>query len=630
MMGKKMRQPIRQEIKDALLTDDFESSLITWNRLEGRPRQEDFERNLQAEIHDPLWMLCRQWQLGEFQGEDAGSAIKAKVQVSTAKINRYAGRSNQAVGYDDSLPLETKVEHEMIPFDLMTRAQVGRHWFKLLSDISDLADVDALKKNYLTKFGFTDFVNNTEEDNQLRSNRQAWQTFELLKGRVVDGEKLYAVIHFDVTAHMNWLVEIEISDGSSDFQKILKAAKALDNWFSQVYSQPNESDDSAWSDAYLEYQFACSAPADNQGENQTVMVAEKYHHGHLDWYSVDIDTRRNARLTDRPDASISDTRLELEEPITFIPNTIEFAGMPSVRWWEFEDSKTNFGNINPNTTDLATLVLADFGLVYGNDWSLVPYALEVGSLSEVQGVIVEDVFGVRTLVRSASNNAESERMRWGMYYLSSTEGRQSDTRLFLPPSVGKIQESKPVEKVILMRDEMANMVWAIEDVIPSRLSGGTNGYEASTDLENYLLSQAEPSLNSDEIATDAEINYKLGTSVPENWIPFIPVHKPGSNREIRLQRASMKRDIPNVLNVDPVEPRGDILRPGLNEEPKQPFFIHNEEVLKVGTQVSRTYQRARWWNGNVYTWLGRRKQSGKGQGSSGLEFDRIQYNNNDK
>ena len=198
------------------------------------------------------------------------------------------------------------------------------------------------------------------------------------------------------------------------------------------------------------------------------------------------------------------------------------------------------------------------------------------------------------------------------------------------PDTWGIQESEPIEKVILMRDEMANMVWAVEDVIPSGLSGGTNGYEASTDLENYLLSQAETSLNSDGTATDAEIQYKLGTSVPENWIPFIPVHKPGSNREIRLQRASMKRDIPNVLNVDPVEPRGDILRPGLNEEPKQPFFIHNEEVLKVGTQVNRTYQRARWWNGDVYTWLGRRKQSGKGQGSSGLEFDRIHYKNNDK
>lgn len=616
-------QNINQEMKDAIQVIDASPSVITQNRLEGRPRQEDFEHNLRAEIRDPLWMLCRQWQLGEFKGEDAGSAIKAKVQVSTAKLNRYAGRSSQAVAFDDLIPLETKVEQEPIHFDLMTQAQVGRHWFKLLTDIGELTNINDLKDEYLDRYGFTDPVVETDLTH-LQSNRQARQTFATLKGRVVDGEKLYKDIHFDPDAHINWLDSIGVSEGTTDFQNILEAAQSLDDWFGRVYSQPGKTDDSSWSDAYLEYQFACSAPADSEGEAQTVLVAEKYHRGHLDWYSVDIDNRQDARLNDKLGETIDEVELKLEEPITFIPNTIEFSGMPSVRWWEFEDSKTNFGSINPNTTDLATLVLADFGLVYGNDWSLVPYTLEVGSLSEVQGVIVEDVFGIRTLVRAASNNAESERMRWGMYYLSSTEGQQIDTRLFLPPSVGKIQESTPLEKVILMRDEMANMVWAVEDIIPSGISGGTNGYEASTDLENYLLSVASLITLSTDIDTDAEIQYKLGTSVPENWIPFIPIHKLDSNREIRLQRAALKRAIPGVTDTTPVEPRGDILRPGLNEAPPQAYFLHNEEVLKVGTQVSRTYQRARWWNGEIHTWLGRRKQSGKGQGSSGLEFDRIE------
>lgn len=66
-----------------------------------------------------------------------------------------------------------------------------------------------------------------------------------------------------------------------------------------------------------------------------------------------------------------------------------------------------------------------------------------------------------------------------------------------------------------------------------------------------------------------------------------------------------------------------VMSPGLNDNPPQPYFLHEEEVLKAGTQVTRTYQRVRWWNGQIYTWLGRRKQTGRGQGSSGLEFDRI-------
>jgi hypothetical protein len=79
---------IDPELKAILLGDIFRPAITTWNRLEGRPRREDFDRSLRAEIRDPLWMLCRQWQLGEFRGEDAGSAVTAKVQLATAHIDR--------------------------------------------------------------------------------------------------------------------------------------------------------------------------------------------------------------------------------------------------------------------------------------------------------------------------------------------------------------------------------------------------------------------------------------------------------------------------------------------------------------------------------------------------------------
>ena len=55
--------------------------------------KEDFDRSLRAEIRDPLWMLTRQWQLGEFKGEDAGSAAKVRVQVDAARLDRFAVKS---------------------------------------------------------------------------------------------------------------------------------------------------------------------------------------------------------------------------------------------------------------------------------------------------------------------------------------------------------------------------------------------------------------------------------------------------------------------------------------------------------------------------------------------------------
>ena len=47
-------------------------------RLESRTRHEDLTDALRFRVHDPLWMLSRQWQLGEFKGNNAGSSPKWK------------------------------------------------------------------------------------------------------------------------------------------------------------------------------------------------------------------------------------------------------------------------------------------------------------------------------------------------------------------------------------------------------------------------------------------------------------------------------------------------------------------------------------------------------------------------
>lgn len=605
------------DLKKKLLSSIFRPAIVTWNRLEGRPRRVDFDRSLRAEVRDPLWMLCRQWQFGEFIGEDAGSAIKAKVQATTARINRYAARDGRAIGYDDKLPLETLVEREPIQLDLMTRARMGQHWFKLLAE-------EDLRDDYLARYGFEEPKGSGESEIEarahLQSNPKAWQTFNALKGRVVDGAQLLAEIRSETKDHEKWLRQL-VTDQQKR-ERILGRAEEFVQWFNRVYSQPADRQDSAWADSYLEYQFACSAPADEQGTKQTVLVAEQYHHGHLDWYSFDINADREAKLHDNEGAQIPHSRLKLEDPISFVPNPVEFEGMPNVRWWEFEDRKVDLGNIGPSTSELATLMLAEFGLIYGNDWSLIPFELEAGSLCEVLGVVITDVFGVRTLIRPATVSADPEREQWSMYRLKTT-AKGLDTRLFLPPATAKLQESASLERIILTRDEMANMVWGIEDVIPSLVDGGTNGFEAAGNLERHVLSLAEPE---SPPGPKAKIRYRLGTRVSENWIPFIPVHLPGSNREIRLQRATMPRLIPGTpdnLKTNHVEPRGQILRAGLDAKPRQPYFIHEEEVPRAGVVVTRTYRRTRWRDGRIYTWLGRRKQTGRGQGSSGLKFDQI-------
>jgi len=52
--------------------------------------------------------------------------------------------------------------------------------------------------------------------------------------------------------------------------------------------------------------------------------------------------------------------------------------------------------------------------------------------------------------------------------------------------------------------------------------------------------------------------------------------------------------------------------------------VHEEEVPRAGVIITRQFQQARGPNGEVFTWMGRRKETGRGEGASGLVFDQIE------
>lgn len=633
-----MPQQIDPALKELLLSATFRPAITLWNRLEGRPRKKDFDRSLRAEIRDPLWMLTRQWQFGEFKGEDAGSAVKARVQLNTSRIDRYAVKSEnreatggeqyeKAVPYDTGFPLETEVEREPLFEDgpdsnsayLAVRSQMGRYWMRLLKQAG--LGLSNVMGAFLERFGFenvSEKPNPTEAEQleaaHVQSDAAAWQTLQAVKGRLPDGRRLLTAIEsgdFDPWVEGQFEPELRqvLKDLGRDFR----------TWFYRLYSQPQTGIEDAWAPSYLEYQFAVSAPEDEAGDKRAMLVAEQYHQGHLDWYAFDIDTQ--SRLEDLPGAPFSENSFEVRQPLAYLPTQIEFNGMPNVRLWEFEDRRTDFGSIRAGTTDIPLLLLAEFGLIYGNDWTVIPYNLEVGTLADIKGIIVTDVFGVRTFIRAAGQGQHMDWQQWSMYNLKSLAGRDPvDNRLFLPPSVAKIQESDPIEKIILARDEMTNIVWGVEERIPGILGYGVDGFEAATALSNYFSHRAPDTVVLPQ-ANEATIRYVLGTSVPENWIPFIARHKPGSNRQIRLQRAAMPR-LTDAIPASRVEPRGKILRTGLDGA-GAPYFLHPEEAPRAGVRVYRGFQRARWFDGKVFTWIGRRKETGRGEGASGLVFDQI-------
>jgi hypothetical protein len=48
---------------------DATPSITSWTRLEPRCRDAEMRSTVSARVFDPLWLMTRQWQVGEFQGE---------------------------------------------------------------------------------------------------------------------------------------------------------------------------------------------------------------------------------------------------------------------------------------------------------------------------------------------------------------------------------------------------------------------------------------------------------------------------------------------------------------------------------------------------------------------------------
>jgi hypothetical protein len=577
---------IKQTLPNALNKLYRIPSITAYNRLEPRPRTQNFEQSLRAEVHDGLWFLTRQWQMGELESEDAGSAIDARIITKQLHIDRIALQQNTAKLYSDDIPMEAQIEREKVPFTLALKIQIAQYFIQLHSPVLKSTYLSTYKSNYPITENAADFHNQDSSQQLLYSTTK----------RALDGEKILS----------------DVMDGSFKIKNAITAPDEaimdaiLNNfiaWYQRIYTQPQNSAENAWDGQNLSYGFTTAAP--KKDGSQLILNSPDYYQGQLDWYSFDVDTERRLLELDESDYV---PELSPEIPISFIPTATSFKGMPNQRFWEMEERQINFGKLNAKTTDHLLLLFAEFGLVYGNDWFVIPYRVRVNTLCEISGFVVKDVFGDRTLIQAADAGLDNEWQRWSMYNLSNKDHIGSyNKQFFLPSTLASSLQSEPLEKVNFMRDEMANMVWAIEDIIPGATGIGISGHDAAN--KNDIL---PPPISQ----SNALIRYVLGTTVPENWIPFLPMQIPGSNQDIHFQRAAMPKI--GMPPTETIKPKGVIL----NEQPA-PYFINEEEVPYSGTLVSRSWQRTRWYNGKTYNWIGRYRETGRGEGSSKLSFDQI-------
>ena len=127
-------------------------------------------------------------------------------------------------------------------------------------------------------------------------------------------------------------------------------------------------------------------------------------------------------------------------------------------------------------------------------------------------------------------------------------------RLLLLPTLAKCQGEPPMEEVLLVRDEVANMAWGVEKTVPLATGVGRRG-QRGRGADSQLSAELDHGGGAPPPPMAAPVRYQVMNTVPENWIPFIPVHVPNDNRQIQLQRAAMPRIlVGDTIRAQKVQP----------------------------------------------------------------------------
>jgi hypothetical protein len=405
------------------------ASITYWNRLEPRPRATTLTRALTAQVRDPLWMLTRQWQFGEFQGEDAASPALVTSNAETAPMLAWRTGTAAPTPFDRlTMPLEPLVEREPLTKELSLRVELGETFRTLLTDAGLVAQLPA----YLAQYRIP---RPTEAVLAAMPDQDEARFLRVVAERSLDGVELYEDI---VAAAPAQPATPAVPAG------VLPVLVAFRAWVDATIGPLGVLDPPAWKPERLEYGVDVIATVPGRGN--ATLAAHPARSASFDWYSFDLG---GAAPTGSPSPAPV-----VAKTTSILPMQVRFKGMPNKRWWHFEQGGTNFGAIHADKRDLGKLIVMDFMLVHGNDWFVIPFEMETGTICRVTSLTVRDVFGGTTEVHRADADAAAGTERWSMYSTSRTASPDLADFFILPPSAGEISLSgDPREEVWFVRDE---------------------------------------------------------------------------------------------------------------------------------------------------------------------------------
>jgi hypothetical protein len=550
------------------------TTVYSITRVEPVCRGGDPGRGLAATVQDPFWMLARQQQFGELGGADAGTPAQVAFLQTEMALDGWSPAGGGLLPYapqTDVIEALVAGEPAGAAHSTRDRVEAGR----ALAAALPAAVAAQLRSAFAL----------TLEPDAPRLLTRAAATF-------ADGLAVAAA--FTSAADGNdAALGAALKLAPADAAAARSDLAAFANWCAITFGTGPGS----WVPERLERRFTLAAGG------QPVLEAPGHVRERVDWHDFDlVAAAPSTGTTPTSTTTITTPTTSAPRPAapavarTRVPTAIQFPGQPCPRFWEFEDAALSLARMDVTTSDLGRLALVEFSTLYGNDWFRFPIPITYGSLQTVAQLVVRDSFGTHELISPAADP------NWALYRLTGVA--LGDPLLVVPAVTASPLAGDVVEEVDFLRDDMAALVWAVEQVV-------TDADGTRRDLaDEYLRAAVRASTST----TSADLAYRLMTDVPPNWVPFIPVRSPGSTRQVGLVEALLPR---SDGSGDPVAaaPLSSVL------QELKGLMLPEEEVPEAGVIVRRRWFLARSADGGRHAWAARSAASGRGQGSSGLRFD---------
>lgn len=544
-------------------------------RLEPQSVSGDPRHGANAAVADALWMIGRQWQLGELLGDDVGSPVSVRVERRALPVTAWAPLADT----DDMDSAEWRpwpagaVLDELVEHDSGAGSYRGLRWraesgAQLAEMLLESAHDDAAEQ-LLAAHPLTLGEDPADPDGAL--DPAANQMFLALQGAVPDGAAARAEL---AEGAPTWLAD------SADPEGVREVAS---QWLQWVAGSPDAG--GAWNTTRLEHRFMLRF---GHGEESFVLRATGFGSGSARWHHFEWMKGLEVELDTDEELEASGAAADV-----MLATPLRYPGMPADRYWQLEEGSVDVSAIEAQPHDLARLCLAEFALVSGDDWLVVPVDGKVGAVNQVRSVSVTTTFGETLTIDEAGADRRERGFR--MFEVTAPDG-DSLPGIVLPPVAAVPLLGQPVEEVSFVRDQTANMAWAVERVVPGR--SGDPRQRSAEPPPQRPVPQGDLDPN--------DVVYELQVPVPDHWIPLVPVRTaPGV---VGLRKGAMLRE------EEPILPLSLLLEP-------TPLTFPMEEIPREGITVRAIPALARRADGTYARWTGHRIRSGRGEGSSRYASD---------